>query len=178
LDYALTTGRLADARAEYEFGQIADASTTTFTLNAAGMAKSVNAYALFESQPGGPDAADRAGMAQLAARLTDFSDDPLAAALRDETAYDPDEYGVTLYFGESPQASTIPQAWPWPDQQPDDFPHDTDGPVTGTLTRDQVSRIATVPNGGDPEIWATAPALVHLAIRPLLPDEIDESPRN
>ena len=72
LRFALSTGRLANARDNYENPMVADAGTTIFNLNAAGMEKVVNVYALgLEGQPG-VDQADRQGFAQLSTVLSDF----------------------------------------------------------------------------------------------------------
>src|SRR5215218_3332648 len=65
LEYALTTGRLANARESYDNPMVADAGSTMFTLDAAGQQKVVNVYALFEIPDPGPDAADRSGFNQL-----------------------------------------------------------------------------------------------------------------
>ena len=75
LAYALETGRLADAKSSYDNMQIADASSTYFTLNADGLEKTVSVYALSETTEPGEDAADRNGMAKLSERLMDFGND-------------------------------------------------------------------------------------------------------
>ena len=46
LDYALNEGGLGAARAEYTDMMVADASTTTFTIKAGGLDKTVSVYAL------------------------------------------------------------------------------------------------------------------------------------
>ena len=46
--YALDTGRLANAKDDYDNPMIADAGTTIFNLNAGGEEKVVTVYALFE----------------------------------------------------------------------------------------------------------------------------------
>ena len=73
LRYALGTGRLLNAKETYDNGQIADAPTTIFNLNAGGLQKVVNVYALSEMTEPGPDAADRNGFSQLYALLSNFA---------------------------------------------------------------------------------------------------------
>jgi hypothetical protein len=87
LDFALTTGRLANARETYEEGMIADAPTTTFTLNAAGVEKNVSVYALSEMTQPGPDAADRQGFSQLAEVLRTFDNQEELSEVKE---YDPE----------------------------------------------------------------------------------------
>ena len=65
LNFALTEGRLANAREQYDQGMVADAPSTIFNLNAGGKTKTVNVYALMELPEPGPDAADRAGFLKL-----------------------------------------------------------------------------------------------------------------
>ena len=69
LAYALGEGGLGAARPEYRNDLVADASTAVFTVEAGGLKKTVSVYALGMDQPGQPDAAARAALARLAARL-------------------------------------------------------------------------------------------------------------
>ena len=62
LAYALGEGSLGIARAQYDFGGVADASTGTFTVNAGGIKKSVAVYALGMDTPDVPDAAATGGL--------------------------------------------------------------------------------------------------------------------
>ena len=119
LQYALTTGRLANAKESYDNPMIADAGITIFTLNAGGPEKVVNIYALFEMpDPDVPDQADRAGFSQLRTALVNFQDQ---AGIGDITTYEPTFYKVIMMqgFGE-PVGDALD--WPWDDLTPDDFP--------------------------------------------------------
>jgi hypothetical protein len=176
LAFALDDGRLRGAKDHYENMQIADASTTLFNINADGLQKVVSAYALTETVPDGPDAADRRALGALSKRLLDFDSDPLSAELTDQKPYDPDAYRVTMYdqiSGVEPAGK--PLAWPWADLEPADFPAGSDEPGrVKVLDREHVAKLLPVPNGGQMALWVkTADGkLYDFAVRPLLPDEI------
>ena len=74
LEFALGDGGLGIARANYENGMIADASTAIFTVNAGGLQKKVTVYALgMDVDPANSaDAPARAAFQRLAERLADF----------------------------------------------------------------------------------------------------------
>jgi hypothetical protein len=170
--YALDTGRLAGAKANYDHPGIADAGTTIFNLNANGEEKVVSVYALFEGvDPTAPDPVDRAGMAQLQTLLTNFETEA-AESLTDVGVYEPELYRVTLLegFGEP---TSEPMEWPWDDLTMDDFATGDEPGAIGLLTAEQVSQIMEVPNGGQFGIWLEDPdgTVLQAAVRPLLPDE-------
>ena len=170
LRFALSTGRLANAKDNYENPMIADAGTTIFNLNAAGLEKVVNIYALgLDDMQGVPDQADRAGLSQLAAVLNDFGTQD---GLGDVVAYEPEFYRVILVeaFGEPVGA---PLEWPWTDVTLDNFPSGDEPGGIAHLDAEHVAKLIDVPNGGHIGVWVEDPDgnLVQLAVRPLLPDE-------
>jgi len=172
LSFALTTGRLATARLQYDDPMIADAGSTIFQLNAGGVEKTVSVYALFDMSQPGPDAADRQGFSRLAAVLDDFGSQ-VDVDLGEVTTYDPELYRVILIegFGE-PVAQ--PTDWPWDDLTLDDFPvGEEPGNRSKILDREHVAKLLDVPNGGHVGVWVTAVdgSVVSFGIRPLLPDE-------
>lgn len=174
LEFALGTGRLANAKLNYDNGGIADAPSTFFTINAGGVDKTVNVYALgLEGQPG-PDAADRAGFNQLATVLNNIQAQP-GIDLGELTPYDAELYKVVLLdgFGE-PGAD--PLDWPWDDLTPADWPSadEPDGRVK-MLDSEHVAKLLDMPNGGHIGIWVNEPdgSAVQFGIRPLLPDEVE-----
>jgi hypothetical protein len=176
LQFALSTGRLANARENYDNPMIADAGTTTFNLNAGGQQKVVSIYGLFEMpDASGPDAVDRAGFAKLQAALIDFQNQE---GLGDVSDYDAAFYRVILVDGFGEPVNE-PGEWPWSDMTLDDFPPQGDeaGRILN-LDKEHVSKLLETPNGGHPGVWVTAPdeeTLVMFGVRPLLPDEIEAS---
>jgi hypothetical protein len=171
LRFAMGTGRLANAKESYENPMIADAGSTIFNLNAAGMQKVVNIYALFEGpDPNVPDQVDRAGFSQLQTVLNNFQNQD---GLGDVVPYEPELYRVVLIegFGE-PVGEALD--WPWDDVTLDDFPGGDEPGGIAILDAEHVAKLLEVPNGGHPGVWVTAPSgltLVQLGVRPLLPDE-------
>lgn len=173
LQFALSTGRLANARENYENNTCADCGTTIFQINAAGIDKTVSIYALMEVPDPGQDAADRQGFSQLAALLNDFQSQA-EVDLGEVVPYDAALYKTVLLegFGE-PQAA--PKAWPWDDLTLADWPKaEEPGNRIKMLDREHVAKLLDVPNGGHVGVWVTAPddSVVQLGVRPLLPDEI------
>jgi hypothetical protein len=172
--YALDTGRLATAKADYDHPGIADAGSTVFNLNAGGEEKVVNIYALFqEPDPMAPDPVDRAGFALLQTLLMNFEQEA-QESLSDVREYEPEFYRVTLLegFGEP---TNEPMEWPWEDLTMDDFATGDEPGAIAMLTADQVSQIMEVPNGGQFGIWLEEPdgTVVQAAVRPLLPEEVE-----
>ena len=180
LNFALGEGRLANAKATYDDAGIADASTTTFNLNAGGEEKVVSVYALSELTQPGADAIDRAGFAKLYDLLFNFqtraADDMDAVDV-----YDPEIYRVIVIEGQGEPASP-PVDWPWEDVSLDDWPPAGDdlGRITH-LDKAHVDKLVPTPNGGQFGIWVQPSdedeAPVQFAIRPLLPDEVATSRR-
>jgi hypothetical protein len=168
LQYALQTGRLLNAKDHYDDPMVADAPTTIFNMNAAGVQKVVTIYALGITE--GADRADRAGFSQLAQLLTNFQ---TQNGIGDLEEYDAAKYKVILMesFGE-PVGEALP--WPWDDLTLADFPGGDEPGGQALLDKEHVGKLLDVPNGGHPGIWVVAPddSLVQFGVRPLLPDEI------
>ncbi len=169
LQFALSTGRLANAKDSYDNNTCADCGTVVFNLNAAGLNKVVNIYALEGMNEPGPDSADRAGFAQLRAALQDFQNQE---GLGDVTEYDAELYRVVLLeaFGEP---ATAPLEWPWDDLTLGDFPAGDEPGGIAILDREHVEKLLDVPNGGHFGVWVEDPdgRFVQVAVRPLLPEE-------
>jgi hypothetical protein len=173
LGYALNDGHLAVASESYKDPMIADGPTTLFTVAAGGYDKSVNVYALGISEPSGGEADDRAHMALLASRLSNFAAEPKSDALSN---YDPAVYRVTLFRPTGATPPRSPGEWPWPDISPHAFADMEGRPGDRrVMMRDEVAELTDVPNGGQSGIWVNAPdgSLLELSVRPLLPDEVD-----
>jgi hypothetical protein len=90
------------------------------------------------------------------------------------SSYEPERYrGV--FVEEDPEGSDL-QRWPWTDLMPSDlrkFPAAA-AISQADLTADQVSLVASVPNGGASGIGIASPdgqAAWRLSLRPLLPDD-------
>jgi hypothetical protein len=171
LQFALGPGRLANARENYENPMVADAGSTFFVINAGGVEKNVNVYAL--GLDDGPDRADRAGFSQLAEVLNDFGNQSID--LGEVVAYEPELYKTLLMegFGE-PVGQAL--EWPWDDLTVADWPdaEEPDGRIK-MLDADHIGKLMEVPNGGHVGIWVTTPdgVNVQFGVRPLLPDELE-----
>jgi hypothetical protein len=173
LQYALGTGRLANAKEVYEDNMCADCPTTWFNVNAGGVEKLITVHALAEALPGQGDAADRSGMNQLAQLLNNFETEAQAGTVENLAAYEPQVYKVVLLEAMGGQPSSEPLSWPWNDLTPADFPSGDEAGGIRMMTSEEVASIAEVPNGGASGIWVEAPdgELMQMAARPLLPDE-------
>ncbi len=174
LTYALNQGGLLDAREDYSNIGIADAPSTTFTINAGGVDKQVLIAALgFDSGPEAVDAADRAKFAVLADLLDSFDTEVAKGNVESSEPYQP-----TMYKAMLPEAFQGQQGvaieWPWDDLTMDDFPITAEsGFANGYITAEQAALVIDVPSGGVGGLLLEAPdgKLYSLAIRPLLPDE-------
>ena len=169
LRFALADSGLGIARASYNPGNVADAPTSTFTINAGGLAKKVSAEALGFDNPQSPDSAILKAMAGLAERLANF-----AGSVGNEVVWKPDRWRGIL----TPDAVNPPAAWPWPELSPADFvqPADPSAPQfpIHTLTSAQVDALGlTGIDGGFAARALKGPdgKTYNLALRPLLPDE-------
>lgn len=171
LRFALVDGGLGIARARYEIPTIMDAPTARFEVNAGGVDKAVEVYALQE-EADPADAAHRAGFKALAERLRSLGNDAT------------EEYAPDRYRGSLVQTDIVGREfrpWPWPDLTPADFvaPADPTGMAIPrrAMTRAEVDRLAVVdPGGGVTGIYLKAPtddAFYLFALRPLLPDETE-----
>lgn len=173
LRFALGPGGLRDARNEYAYPRIADASTTVFTIRADGVEKTVAVEALGVADPGGPNPDERSAFRQLAARIAEIRAQVAAGDIGDVVPYDPPVYRVTLLGWEGGQDLV---EWPWPDLTVDDFEPtgSLPGQRSADLERARVAELASVPTGGVTGIRTVAPdgSQWTVAIRPLLPDEL------
>ena len=171
LQFALGPGRLANARENYDNPMVADAGSTIFNINAGGVEKVVNIYAL--GLDDGPDQADRQGFSQLAEVLNDFGNQ--GVELGEVVAYEPELYKVLLMEGFGEPVGQVLD-WPWDDLTVANWPdaEEPDGRIA-FLDADQVAKLMEVPNGGHVGIWVEAPdgTNVQFGVRPLLPDEVE-----
>jgi len=174
LRYALGEGRLLGARPSYENNMVADAGTTTFTLNAGGLQKTVSVYALGMEDPNLPaDVADRRGFASLAETLGTFEQRGKNNELGDVVPYDPGFYRVFLLPAEGVQV--VPIDWPWADVTPSGFKSAADDTrPKANLDKAHVEKVETVPTGGRAGLYVkdSDDALYSVGIRPLFPEEL------
>jgi hypothetical protein len=171
---AIGQAGLGIARTDYPNPMIADAPSTTFTIDAGGVDKTVSIMALGMDDPGVPDGPARAAFNLLAQRLGDF--DRGGSVTTDE--FVPAGYrGVLLegFPGDVP-----PLAWPWTDVKPTDFVHkgaaDAFPTPTHTLTPAQVEGLGVTPfTGGFGNLMLEGPdkQVYSLAVRPLLPEDTE-----
>ncbi len=169
LRFALADSGLGVARASYTPGNVADAPTATFTVNAGGLAKTVSVEALGFDNPQSPDVAILRAMAVLGERLRGFD-----SSVDGETVWTPERWRGVL----TPDAFNPPAAWPWPDIVPADFvqPAGQDAPQfpIHTLTAADVAALGLDGiEGGFTSLALTGPdgKTYTLALRPVLPDE-------
>jgi hypothetical protein len=162
LTLALDDGGLRDARSEYPNPFIADVPSTTFTIDADGVSKTVLVEALgFED--GAPDPDARAQLMALAGILGSF----------DTEVDDAVPYEVPGYEGMLteawPELEGTPLAWPWEDIAPADFGADFESTVE--LTPSQVGMVTSIPSGGQAYILLETPdgSPVALTVTPVLP---------
>ena len=170
---ALSDGGLAAARPEYTNDMVADASTAIFTIEAGGIKKTVNVYALGLEVEGGADAPARAAFKRLADRLVDFDQGGAIAT----DVYDPPAYRAVLFEAPGIVAPDV-RAWPWDDLTPADFTADADPNGLQfphrTMTPEEIDLLEVadyqggfqnlVINGSDGKEYT-------LSLRPLLPGE-------
>ncbi|MEJ7747734.1 MAG: hypothetical protein WKF56_00400 [Candidatus Limnocylindrales bacterium] len=174
LRYALGDGGLATARPRYDNDMIADASTATFFVDAAGIKKSVSVYALGLEAPGVADAPARAAFARLAQRLTDFDRGGSLATL----VYRPAAYRGVLFESPGVAAPDI-RDWPWPDVTPADFVADSDADGVQfphrTMTTAELDALGISGyEGGYQNMILRAKGKTYtFALRPLLLEEVD-----
>lgn len=172
LKLALGEGGLAIAKPVYENNQVADASTTVFTIDAGGIKKTVSIYALGLEVQGAADAPARAAFARLAERLRDFDQGgTIATDLYEPTAY----RGVLMDGFDDPNRID----WPWTDIAPSDFVFPADPNAfqraDRVMTPDEVAALGLEEiEGGFQGLTLVAPdeaKVYSFALRPLLPDE-------
>jgi hypothetical protein len=174
LRFALAEGRLLGARASYTDAHISDAPTTIFTLNAAGLTKTIRVYALgMDDGTGSDDALDRQGFVKLAQQLATFEQRGVDGQLGEIQSYDPSFYRVFLIASDGVDVQSID--WPWPDLTPAAFAGlDTDTRPRANLDRVHVSKVQSVPTGGRTGLYVRAEdgSQYSIGIRPLFPDEL------
>jgi hypothetical protein len=168
--FALDTGGLRTAATHYDPGNIADAPSTIFTINAAGLEKEVTIVALgLDPWPTSEPAV--AGFLRLAERL-----DALDIWGKLPGAYQPERYRTVLLDLAIEQPPEV-HPWPWPDRQPSAWTRSTDQrrPFPSlVMTSAEVAALGIPnPEGGFQNLLLRGPdaQLYTLAVRPLLPDE-------
>ena len=177
LVYALEVAGLGVARDQYDNPMVTDVGTTTLTIDAGGVKKAVNIYALgMEDVPGVPDMVARRAFGELATRLADFDQGGAIAT----DVYQPAAYRGILMDG---TGMTDPNviAWPWEDIQPSDFEGPADPNAfqlaTRTLTPEDVAALGVDgPEGGFTGLLITGPddgKLYSFSLRPLLRDDTE-----
>ena len=107
LEFAIAEGGLAVARERYDNQMIADASTTTFTIRAGGVEKTVHVYALGLDAEPGPDSNVKAALMKLAERLRTFDQGGTLAS----APYQPERFRGALW--EVGPGVGAPKPWPW-----------------------------------------------------------------
>ena len=171
---AIGPGGLGIARDDYPPCCVADAPSTTFTLNAGGIEKVVMVGALgFDEPQTSPDDAARKAFAALARRLV--APDLGGASVTD---FVPSAYrGILTEEQPYPSVTVAPRTWPWTSFGPTDFTPSGPGglPVpTRTLTAADVAALHLdgVEGGANSIALKAADGKIYLlALRPLLPDE-------
>ena len=177
LTFALGQGGLGAARDNYGNDMVADASTSTFKINAGGVDKSVAVYALgLEDPNNATDLVPRRAFKALADRLRDFD----RGGTISTDVYLPETFRAVLVAREGdPGAKPVP--WPWPDLKMSDFQADING-VGATQFPHRVMTAVEVVElglgdvpGGAQGVTLTGPddKLYTLILRPLLPHEIE-----
>ncbi len=170
LRFALGPGGLLDARERYENMLVADAPTTTFTIDAGGVQKTVSGYGL-GIEAAGPDAVILGRLTELSDLLDSFEEQVAAGQVVSAEPYQPESYRawLTEAFGDGPVTE-----WPWSDLDPEDFqaPPEIFGRLAA-LSPEQVALIADEPTGGIMGmILEVDDGQLHsLSVRPLLPGE-------
>lgn len=165
LEDALGRGGLQDAAATY-MGSGADLPTTTFTINANGLTKTVSASPLsIEMQPqGGPIIAALVGLND---RLQGFG-----AIVGESDLYTPTTYrGILMPLD---AAFNPPVDWPWTTITPADFKADgNELLLLHTLTADDVAKLGLkgIEGGFQGLTLQSGGTFYSFSLRPLLPDE-------
>lgn len=169
LRFALAESGLGVARATYTPGNVADAPTSTFTVHAGGLDKTVSVEALGFDNPQSPDTAILHALAALGDRIGNF-----ATSIDGEATWTPDRWRGVL----TPDSINPTVPWPWSDLSPADFvqPADPDAPrfPIHTLTPAHLAALGlTDIEGGFAALPLSGPdgKTYTLALRPILPDE-------
>jgi hypothetical protein len=173
LTFALGPGGLADAAEQYINPLIADAPTTVFSVDAAGVTKQVSVQALGLDDPADADAEIKARLYSLYDVLDSFEEQVAAGNVESADLYQPAAYRGMLT--EVWEGATDPaMEWPWADVTLDDFLAPQDNIARyAELTPEQLAAVTPVPSGGITNIRLTAPdgSDWYFSARPLLPGE-------
>lgn len=173
LTFALGPGGLADAAELYINPLIADAPTTVFTIDAAGVSKQVAIQALGFDDQTSPDAEARARFFELYDLLDSFEEQVQAGNVESADLFQPAAYrGMLIEVWEGATDPIV--AWPWDDVTLDDFVWPQDNIARyAELTPEQVAAVTPVPSGGVFTIRLEAPdgSDWYFLVRPLLPGE-------
>jgi hypothetical protein len=169
LRFALVDSGLGVAKASYRSGNVADAPTSTFTINAGGLTNTVSVEALGFDSPPSPDAAILKALARLGEQVGSFG-----SAVEGETTWAPTRWRGVL----TPEPVNPSIAWPWTDVAPPEFvqhagPEAPQFPIR-TLTSPQVSALGLSGiEGGFSGLGLTGPdgKGYTFSLRPIFPDE-------
>lgn len=177
LTFALGQGGLGAARDNYGNDMVADASTSTFKINAGGVDKTVAVYALgLEDPNNATDLVPRRAFKELADRLRDFDKGGTIST----DVYLPGSFRAVLVEREGDPGAK-PSPWPWPDLTMSDFMADVNGVGATqfphrTMTATEVGELGLGDvAGGAQGVTLTGPdgKLYTLILRPLLPHETE-----
>ena len=174
LTFALGPGGLGAARENYGNDMVADAGTSTFTIDAGGVKKKVAIYAL--GMEGTPDELARKAFQKLANRLRDFDTGGTIAS----DVYVPVAYRSVLIEREGGVGPKVAK-WPWPDLTLADFKKDVNGAGASqfphrAMTEDEVAALGLgdVSGGAQGMVLAGPDGKEYsFVLRPFLPDETD-----
>lgn len=178
LTSALGDAGLGTARPEYRDARFARKTSALFTLDFAGIRKTVAVDGLDADVSDGPDVEARRGFARFAARLRAFdADGPVPSQ-----PYVPTRYRGLLF--EAPERLDFPTVggavpWPWDDLRPSDFIRhpEVDRAAFHVLTAEQVRALGLGRvDGGFGGLWMTDPTGTlpyRLNVRPLLPHQLE-----
>jgi hypothetical protein len=172
LQRALVEGGLGTARLNYENNQVADAPTSTFTIDAGGVRKTVSVYALGLEVDGSADAVSRQAFASLADDLADFDQ----GGSIETQVYIPQAYRGILLEGVAGDPDA--RAWPWDDIAPTDFVAPSDPNSFGlpqrVMTPAEIDALGIDDHEGGWQgmtLRTDDGAVSTFSLRPLLPDD-------
>jgi hypothetical protein len=172
IDFALSEGGLATARALYADVPVADDLTTTFLVRLGSVSKTVAVYALGYNGPDVPDREARRSFERLADELHEFGSRVGSGEVEGLGAFEPDAYEVTLDDPIHEEIVALP--WPWPDLAPRDFVQANGGWRQAVITHGQAARLSDPVNDVTDDLVLAGPdgASYLVRIRPLLPDQV------
>jgi len=177
LEAARVAGLLGEDR-HYDNQRIADASTTTFTVNAEGKRHVVSAYALFEGEEaaGSDDREAREALIDFQSKLSTLESWLPQGSVGAEGAFDFDELRIFAHLGVSPSDIPPQKEMDWPLSvslasfgEPSSLQPDLRcGSISG---EDLVSLLPLAQRANQLTPWRSDGQLFSLTFRPLLPDE-------